>query len=147
MKVATRKENSMSNILSISLGVMIFLFGVLKFDDPFGTWYSVQIQTSGLPEFSYYLGIVGEIVVGIGLILSYFMKNEKWKRGLSSVGSLSLFVMMVVAIYVHLLPAVPAEVLPLKIKMPVIPAVVLVAAAMNFYLSIAPRTSFLKIRS
>ncbi len=42
----------------------------------------------------------------------------------------SLFVVMLVAIYVHLQPGVPAEVLPLGIKPPVIPLLVLLLDVM-----------------
>jgi len=42
----------------------------------------------------------------------------------------SLFLVMLVAVYVHLQPTVPAEVLPLSIKPPVIPLFVLVLGVM-----------------
>ncbi|MFP5384525.1 MAG: DoxX family membrane protein [Bacteriovoracia bacterium] len=130
--------------ISVSLGAMILMFGLLKFVDPFKTWYSVQIQTSGLPEISYFSGIIGEIVVGLLLIFPFFLKNEKFKFQILSLASSALVVMMVVATYVHLLPAVPAEVLPLKIKPPVIPIIFLFAAGYNLYLSFALRLSLEK---
>jgi hypothetical protein len=45
--------------------------------------------------------------------------------------SAMLIFMMIVAVYVHLQPAVPAAVLPLKIKPPFIPAFVMLLAATN----------------
>ncbi len=125
--------------LSVFLGFMILMFGFLKFFEPFKTWYSVQIQTSGLPEASYLFGIFGEMTVGFILLFSFFIKNERFKFNLLSIGSLGLIAIMCVATYVHLLPDVPAEVLPMKIKPPVIPVLFLLATIYNLYLTLVPR--------
>jgi hypothetical protein len=128
--------------LSVTLGFMIFTFGFLKFFEPFRTWYVIQIQTSGLSEASYFAGIFGEMVVGLILMSSLFLKNEKFKYDLSIIGSLGLIGIMSVAIYVHLLPEVPAEVLPMNIKPPVIPILFLLATMYNIYLALKLRKSF-----
>ena len=39
---------------SIFLGTAIFMFGFLKFFDPFQTWFHIQIAKSGLPPFSFH---------------------------------------------------------------------------------------------
>ena len=122
--------------LSITLGFLIFMFGFLKFFNPFQTWYIIQIQTSQLPEISYFSGIFGEMLVGALLMFGFFIQNEKWKLNFIKLGSLGLIGIMCVAIYVHLIPEVPAEVLPMKIKAPVIPGLFLLAAIYNFYLSV-----------
>lgn len=127
--------------LSLFLGFMIFMFGFLKFFDPFKTWYAVQIQTSGLPEISYYSGLIGEMIIGALLISGPLQKNDKIKFNLLAIGSLGLITVMFVATYVHLLPQVPAEVLPMKIKPPIIPIVFLMMAAFNFYLTLALKNS------
>ena len=51
--------------------------------------------------------------------------KRKSKDQILLIACLILFTQMVVAIYVHLQPQVPASVLPLGIKAPVIPGVVL----------------------
>ena len=48
--------------------------------------------------------------------------------------SAAILPMMATAIYVHLQPNVPAEVLPLKIKSPFIPVFFLLLALTNIYL-------------
>jgi hypothetical protein len=48
--------------------------------------------------------------------------------------SAAIIPMMITAIYVHLQPAVPAAVLPLKIKPPFIPLFMLLLALTNIYL-------------
>ena len=53
------------------------------------------------------------------------------RRQINIVASLILISQMLVATYVHLQPNVPAGVLPLGIKMPIIPLTVLVLAALN----------------
>lgn len=129
----------MAKKLSLFLGVMILIFGVLKFVDPFRSWYLAQIETSGLPQTSYLMGIVGEILVGLLLIVPSFLNNKKVKIYSIVAGSAGLIGIMIVAVYVHLLPAVPAEVLPLKIKPPIIPLVVLLATIYNLYQTISLR--------
>jgi hypothetical protein len=130
-------QRKLSMNLSIILGFMIFMFGFLKFVDPFKTWYAVQIQTSGLPDSSYYAGIFGELIVGILLISSYWIASPKLKFTLSTLGSFMLVGILSVAIYVHLLPQVPAEVLPMKIKPPFVPILFLTATIVNIYLSLS----------
>src|SRR5262245_66285681 len=46
LRQSTRKYNS------IFLGTVIFLFGFLKFFEPFKTWFHIQIANSGLPPLS-----------------------------------------------------------------------------------------------
>lgn len=128
----------MKNTISLILAISLFLFGVLKFVNPFKTWYQIQILKSGLGETSYWFGIAGEIFIGL-LILStlYFRTRLSEKQfSISIIGaSLAIIVMMITASYVHLQPDVPASVLPLKIKPPIIPVVFLLLAAFNIFLT------------
>ena len=119
--------------LSLFLGISILTFGVLKFVDPFHTWYETQIAKSGLPAPSFGFGIAGEITIGLGLIAPWAARRplERYRRGILALSSLGLIVMMLVATYVHLHPDVPADVLPLKIKPPVIPLSFLGLAVFN----------------
>jgi hypothetical protein len=127
-----------SKALSLFLGISMFMFGFLKFFDPFKGWYSVQISESGLGALSYGLGILGELVVGmIFLSLPIFRKGIglKYYTFLSAFASVAIIVMMSTGTFVHLHPDVPAEVLPLKIKPPFIPLIFLAAALLNLLLT------------
>jgi hypothetical protein len=120
-----------SDRLGLFLGVLIFLFGFLKFFDPFHSWFEVQVANSGLPAPSFVMGIAGEIGTGLALVGSFFARRRlaDARHALSAAACVSLIVMMCVATYVHLQPSVPAAVLPLGIKPPVIPLSFLMLAA------------------
>lgn len=120
----------------------MFMGGVLKFVDPFKGWYSVQITNSGLGQTSFPLGIIGEVAVGITLFVCLIYKNRistKLYNLLIRLSFSGVTVMMLTAVYVHLHPNVPAEVLPLKMKPPYIPVFFLLIALSNIYLSIKPK--------
>lgn len=125
------------HFLAAFLGGSIFVFGILKFIDPFRSWYQTQISSSGLGTAAYWLGIVGEIGVGAMLLLTV-INRKKYSTGkhrfMGITSSLLLIIMMVTGIYVHLHPAVPAAILPLKIKPPYIPAIFLLAALIHLRL-------------
>lgn len=131
----------MKSVKSISwfLGIVMFMFGILKVVIPtIGGWYSVQMIKSGLGEYiPIWIGITGEIVVGSSIIISLVMdKNltSKIFKVVIQLASAAIIPMMLTAIYVHLQTAVPAEVLPLKIKPPFIPVFILLLALSNIYL-------------
>lgn len=116
------------------LGISLFLFGILKFFDPFKTWYSIQISGSNLGDISYWSGILGEITIGLTFIVATFYLRKSKKRMLFLViifSSLAVVGMMMVAVYVHLSRGVPADVLPLKIKPPFIPGTFAFLAIVN----------------
>lgn len=120
--MASGKEKA-TDIVALALGAIIFLFGFLKFFDPFRTWFHVQITESGLPLAALPLGMAGEMVLGLVLVGSVVARSRLGGvRHLVMAGACAgLVVMMLVATYVHLHPDVPAEVLPLGIKPPIIP--------------------------
>ncbi len=126
-------------IISIFLGASMFMFGVLKFVNPFKVWYSVQVANSGLGEISYWMGITGEITVGVILLGSLVFRKKlspsNFKLAIGG-SSLIIIVMMSTGVWVHLQPAVPAEVLPLKIKPPYIPGFFLLLALTNFIVTL-----------
>jgi hypothetical protein len=113
----------------------MFVFGFLKLFEPFRTYFGVQIAKSGLPRLSIPAGIAGEMVIGLGLLSTPIVRRQASKlyNPVVFAASAGLIVNMGVAIYVHLHPEVPARVLPLRIKPPFIPSVVLVLAAGNLY--------------
>jgi len=117
----------LTKALSLFLGVLIFLFGFLKFFEPFRGWFETQIQESHLPHAAILAGKLGEMVTGCLFLLPWLRSSLPAKRRdqLLLIACSLLIVQMCVAIYVHLQPQVPANVLPLGIKQPVIPSVVL----------------------
>lgn len=126
-------------ITSWFLAISMFMFGVLKFVNPFKDWYRVQVANSELGELSYSMGILGETAVGATLILSLLYRQKIQFKTFNLITNISFFtiiIMMATGVYVHLHPNVPADVLPLKIKPPYIPLFFLFLALSNVYLSI-----------
>ncbi len=107
-------------------------FGLLKCVNPtIDGWFAVQIQQSHLPHSAILMGKIGEIMTGLLFLLPRFLPwPARWTERILLLACASLFLEMLVAIYVHLQPAVPPEVLPLGIKPPVIPLVVVLLDAM-----------------
>ena len=132
-------KNSMKavRIISAFLGILMFMFGIVKFVNPFKGWYSVQIMNSGLNESLYWPGIIGEISAGV-LFLGIVLLRKKVSGKVSSLTILSasaiVIMIMVTAIRTHLHPNVPADVLPLKIKPPFIPGFFLLLAIADMVL-------------
>ena len=120
---------------SIFLGTAIFMFGFLKFFDPFNSWFHIQIAKSGLPPFFIPMGMAGEMSIGLTLLLATLFREKirNLVRPLIALASAGLVVSMAVAIYVHLQPEVPAGVLPLGIKPPFIPLCFMLLAGLNLF--------------
>lgn len=113
----------------------MFTFGFLKFFQPIRGWFEVQIQQSHLPDEAILAGKLTEMMTGILFLLPWFWKSlaAKSKDRLILIACLILVTQMGVAIYVHLQPGVPASVLPLGIKPPVIPVVVLLLGMLTAF--------------
>ncbi len=113
----------------------MFMFGFLKFFQPIRGWFDIQIQQSQLPHEAILAGKVTEMITGILFLLPWFWKSltARSKDQLLLIACLMLFTQMGVAIYVHLQPAVPANVLPLGIKPPVIPVFVLLLGLLTAF--------------
>lgn len=105
----------------------MFMFGFLKFFTPINGWFEIQIQQSHLPHAAILTGKLAEMATGTLFLLP---RLGPWGKRLEfkmlAVACSSLFVEMLVALYVHLQPGVPPGVLPLGIKAPVLPLFVLV---------------------
>lgn len=125
----------MSKALSRFLGVLMFLFGFLKFFQPFRGWFEIQIQQSHLPHEAILAGKLGEMVTGCLFLLPWLRRSltTKHRDHLLLIASSMLVAQMGTAIYVHRQPQVPASVLPLGIKPPVIPFVVLLLALLTAF--------------
>jgi hypothetical protein len=120
---------------SIILGAAIFMFGFLKFFDPFNTWFHIQIAKSSLPPFFIPMGMAAEMSIGLSLLLATVFRERLRSlfRPVVALASAGLIVSMTVAIYVHLQPEVPASVLPLGIKPPLIPFSFALLAGLNLF--------------
>ena len=123
---------SVKGPLSLFLGCLMLIFGLLKFLNPtIDGWFTVQIQQSHLPHSAILMGKIGEIITGLLFLLPRFRPwQARWKDRILLLACTSLFLEMLVAIYVHLQPEVPPEVLPLGIKPPVIPLFVVLLDVM-----------------
>jgi hypothetical protein len=125
----------LSRALSLFLGVLMLMFGFLKFFQPFRGWFDIQIQQSHLPHEAILAGKVTEIITGVLFLLPWVWRSltVKSKDQLLLIACSLLFSQMCVAIYVHLQPGVPAGVLPLGIKPPVIPITVLLLGLLTAF--------------
>jgi hypothetical protein len=92
--------------LSLVLGLLMLTFGFLKIVNPtIDGWFHVQIQQSHLPDSAVLMGKITEIVTGILFLLPRFWAwNEKWESRILLIACTSLFLVMSVAVYVHLQP-------------------------------------------
>jgi len=133
--VRKKLSSSLSKVLSLILGVLIFMFGFLKFFQPFRGWFEIQIQQSHLPHESILAGKLMEMLTGCLFLLPWLWRSliPKSRDQVLLIASFILVVQMCVAIYVHLQPGVPASVLPLGIKPPVIPGVILLLGLLTAF--------------
>lgn len=121
------------------LGFFMLIPGLVKFTDPFKTYFTTQIAKSELPFpiLSYWGGQIGEIVTGLILFSLVFYGSKfapNLARRLFYFGHLMLTAILLVALYVHFHPAVPAEVLPFEEKAPYLTVIMLVLAAVNLFI-------------
>tara|TARA_B100001063_G_C16646320_1_gene493545 strand:- start:307 stop:822 length:516 start_codon:yes stop_codon:yes gene_type:complete len=123
-------------ILTGLLGAFMVMAGMVKFFDPFTTMFAQQIALSELPfpTLSRWAGQLGEIFAGL-LLLVVMIGNKALaapiKDKAMQFSTLLTTAIMIVAVYVHLLPSVPAEVLPLQSKPPVMTLIILGLAWLN----------------
>ncbi|WP_045464320.1 hypothetical protein [Vibrio hyugaensis] len=126
-------------ILTGLLGAFMVMAGTVKFFDPFTTMFAKQIALSELPfpTLSRWAGQLGEIFAGL-LLLMVMIGNKVLaapiKDKAMQLSTLLTTAIMIVAVYVHLLPSVPAEVLPLQSKPPVMTLIILGLAWLNAFL-------------
>ncbi|MTI38935.1 hypothetical protein [Fulvivirga lutimaris] len=125
--------------ISLFLGISMFAFGMLKFIDPFKSWYTTQVVMSELPfqQLSYWSGQLGEILSGLIFLLLVLYRHKISPKKLTLsliINNVAIAFMMLVAFYVHIHPNVLNDVLPLKIKPPFIPAFFFALAILNIWL-------------
>lgn len=118
----------------------MLLPGIAKFTEPFKTFIYQHLVFIGfpLPEFMQYVVKFSELGVGF-LFLFISVKgnvlDSKLREKLFYVGNLAIVIMMLVAIYTHLHPDVPAEILPMEYKPPLMPISYILLVGLNFYLA------------
>lgn len=124
-------------IRSWILGVFMFMFGTLKLVIPtIGGWFHTQLITSGIGDFAWPIGVGTEIITGLILLGALIFAGKMDGRRFFSFiifGSILAVGTMITAIYVHLQPNVPANVLPLGIKPPFIPVSVFILSVGNIF--------------
>ncbi|WP_194436661.1 hypothetical protein [Vibrio fluminensis] len=126
-------------ILTGLLGAFMVMAGMVKFFDPFTAMFAKQIALSELPlpTLSRWAGQLGEIFAGL-LLLVVMIGNKALAAPIKDkaieLATLLTTAIMIVAVYVHLLPNVPAEVLPLQSKPPVMTLTILGLAWLNAFL-------------
>lgn len=123
-------SNKTKNFVTALLGGFMVMAGMAKFFLPFADIFEAQIELSGLPfpALSKFAGQMGEIFAGLLYLLilteGKFISSKLAAMILNLVTMLTV-VIMSVAVYVHLSPNVPAEVLPLQSKPPVLTVLVM----------------------
>lgn len=129
----------MNRIQKVSTSIVAFFLlipGLAKFTDPFKTMFTVQIEKSELPfaSLSFIVGQGAEILIG-ALLFALLFWGTKFSSAITNtlftIGNLFVYPIMAVAIYVHLHPAVPASVLPMESKPPVLAIILLIGATVN----------------
>ncbi|MEH6451825.1 MAG: hypothetical protein V7782_02175 [Psychromonas sp.] len=126
-------------LLTALLGGFLVMAVMVKFIDPFATMFATQIALSELPFplLSKWAGQSGEISAGI-ILLSVLILGKRITDKVSTqlfyFASLITTIIMFVAVYVHLLPSAPAEVLPLQSKPPVMTLIIILLVGINAYL-------------
>ncbi|MGB6859047.1 MAG: hypothetical protein WBE03_19410, partial [Terracidiphilus sp.] len=94
-----KMSSRLSKALSLFLGILMSLFGFLKFFQPIRGWFDVQIQQSHLPHEAILAGKLGEMVTGILFLLPWLLRSLTAKSGdlLFLLASSMLVVQMCVA--------------------------------------------------
>lgn len=131
--------NKLERFVTGLLGGFLLMAGTVKFFDPFACMFASQIALSELP-FPYlakWAGQLGEMSAGamlLGVLIFGKTLESVLVNRIFYAASLLATGIMVVAVYVHLLPGVPAEVLPLQSKPPVLTLIIMALIGINAYM-------------
>src|SRR5271166_3338602 len=125
----------LSKALSLFLGVLMFMFGFLKFFQPFRGWFDIQIQQSHLPHEAILAGKLGEMVTGCLFLLPRLRRSwtAKSRDQLLLIACSILVAQMKRGDLCPPAASGAASVLPLGIKPPVIPFVVLLLGLLTAF--------------
>lgn len=125
----TRAQKGERVLLGL-LGAFLLMAGSVKFFEPFNSMFTAQIALSELPLplLARWAGQLGEMAAGAMLLLVLLLRGklaDSLQQSVFYAAAALTSVIMLVAVYVHLLPGVPAEVLPLQSKPPVLTLIVM----------------------
>lgn len=128
-----------NKIITAALGFMMLMPGLAKLGEPFKTFIYQHLDIIGfpLPEIMQYVVKFGEIGLGLGLFFIAFSSKQIDKRYLKPMfylSNIAVIGMMIVAIYTHLHPDVPAEILPFEYKPPVMGISYILLASINMWM-------------
>lgn len=123
-------------ILTGILGFFMLIPGLAKFTEPFKTFIYEHLTRIGFPfpDVMQYVVKFSEIGVGLALLYLVFKGSNldcRVRNRIFYLSHLAILGMMLVAVYTHLSPNVPAEVLPFEFKPPVMPIGYIVLVAIN----------------
>lgn len=126
-------------IITGILGLIMLIPGLAKLKEPFKTFIYKHLTGIGFPfpDLMQYVVKFSEIGVGLLLLFLAFKStslSQRLTKNLFYLGNLTVIIMMLVAVYTHLHPDVPANVLPLEFKPPVMPISYLLLVFLNIYL-------------
>ena len=127
-------------IITGILGFFMLIPGLAKFTEPFKTFIYKHLEIIGFPfpDIMQYLVKFSEIGIGLMLIFLAFKGSNistTLRYKIFYLGNLSIIAMMVVAVYTHLHPNVPAEVLPMEFKPPIMPIGYILLVIVNLILN------------
>ena len=131
--------NFLIKIITGFLGIGMLLPGLAKFTEPFKTFIYKQLELTGIPfpEVMQHVVKLSEVAIGLTLIYIAFLGNKlstAFRNKIFYLANSIIIVMMIVAIYVHLHPNVPAEILPLESKPPIMAVAYILLVVLNTYL-------------
>lgn len=120
-------------ILTVLLCGFLLMAGTVKFFEPFHTMFTAQVTLSGLPwpTLARWAGQLAEMSAGALLLASLWLRPHRLQKAAFGLATGLTVIVMAVAVHVHLQPGVPAEVLPLQSKPPVLALVIIGLAGLN----------------
>ncbi len=126
-------------ILTAVLGFFMLIPGLAKFTEPFKTfiYQHLLLTRFPFPDSMQYVVKFGEAAIGLALLFLAFRGNslsDGGRRSLFNLSHLAVVVTMIVAIYTHMHPDVPAGILPMEFKPPYLPIFYLLLVGVNSYL-------------
>jgi len=126
-------------IITGILGFFMLLPGLAKFTEPFKTFIYQQLEIIGFPfpEVMQYVVKFSEIGIGLAMIFLAFRGNSllaSFRNKIFYLANLSILAMMTVAAYTHLHPEIPADILPMEFKPPVMPIGYMPLVVFNLFL-------------
>jgi putative oxidoreductase len=119
-KIRNTTPNKFVGFIRIMLGIIFMMTGVMKLTmADYGAAWSIQLIEAEIPlyTFNYWFVPVFEIVLGLFLLIGYYVK----------VGALLVLPLMLVAIYVHLTVTNPGA-FPAQPQEPYMPIIVILMA-------------------